>query len=444
MEELGNEITIIGLSSLTLLGLLKTDSYRYFKFLFGSLMFNFVVYSLVFLLICNNDSKFSDIMAAWTHRDCKEFKLSDIVDSFNIFFRDLGSFYASFDNFILKTCFDLDTMLDIRFYDGFSLLIWYQLYKLWPPSPSSKALKSAQRKKLKSSSRNTKRDSEQTNVDPDWIWHSCLYGHKDTLKKIFEKYPNEFKPNFTTVHGNTALHLGVFGDHLPIVQVLISKFGKDINFSIRNNDGLNPLDLALLRKNNAIIKLLLKHTRPEVSSLITAINTFQHEFVQQFCEHLSKTLAKHPDLLIPLQRFVELCKEIEAKMTPKDRKEVCKTNVEVYKNHICTHLKKYFAYAINEEDYSDDVDKVTVDLESYNDKETKDILSEFECPVCFEVMNWPKRIYACSNDHYICSICLTDPKVLACPLCREDFILTKPGLRHTSERFLAKILSQKH
>ena len=35
-------------------------------------------------------------------------------------------------------------------------------------------------------------------------------------------------------------------------------------------------------------------------------------------------------------------------------------------------------------------------------EDLKEVLSEFECPVCFEVMVPPKRIYSCSNDHYIC------------------------------------------
>ena len=72
----------------------------------------------------------------------------------------------------------------------------------------------------------------------------------------------------------------------------------------------------------------------------------------------------------------------------------------------------------------------------------KDVLSEFECPVCFEVMAPPKRIYACTNDHFICSLCLIDTKMSACPMCREDFDVTKPCIRHKSERFLEMLLKK--
>lgn len=75
-------------------------------------------------------------------------------------------------------------------------------------------------------------------------------------------------------------------------------------------------------------------------------------------------------------------------------------------------------------------------------EDLKEVLSEFECPVCFEIMMPPKRIYSCSNDHYICSLCLTDTKMTACPICREDFIGTRPCIRHTSERFLTRFLQK--
>ena len=75
-------------------------------------------------------------------------------------------------------------------------------------------------------------------------------------------------------------------------------------------------------------------------------------------------------------------------------------------------------------------------------EDLKEVLSEFECPVCFEVMIPPKRIYSCSNDHYICSLCLTDTKMKACPICREDFTLNGPCIQHTSERFLTRFLQK--
>jgi transposase-like protein len=76
--------------------------------------------------------------------------------------------------------------------------------------------------------------------------------------------------------------------------------------------------------------------------------------------------------------------------------------------------------------------------------EMTDIVEEFDCPVCFDQMVSPKKIYSCSNDHYICSICLADPKIFQCPQCREDFVINNPTRRISTERIAAKmfIISQ--
>ena len=76
-------------------------------------------------------------------------------------------------------------------------------------------------------------------------------------------------------------------------------------------------------------------------------------------------------------------------------------------------------------------------------EDLKNFLSEYECPICFDVMASPKRIYACSNgNHFICSLCLFDTKMSCCPLCREDFTMSKPLIQHTTERILERLMRQ--
>ena len=235
----------------------------------------------------------------------------------------------------------MEVNYDIRFADLLSFYLWSQLYKLW-----SKSLEMSKNKKVKTSksAKNNKKEVMSDKVEIVWLWHSCLYGHKENLKKILEKFSNLIKINETRVNGNTALHLGIFGNHLPVSQILLGKFGKELNLSIRNNDGLNPLDLAVINKNSAIVKLLCKHTKPEISSLVHAVETDQCELVHFFREKLKKSLEKHSDLTVPLQRFEDLSKEIDLKHTTKERREICKANLEVYKKHICYELRKsYYA-----------------------------------------------------------------------------------------------------
>ena len=231
------------------------------------------------------------------------------------------------------------------------------------------------------------------------------------------------------------------GNHLPVVQILLSKFGKHLNVSIRNDEGFNPLDLAVVHRRKAIVKVLLRNAKPEMSSLVQAVECDQHELVSQFSQALKKPLNRYPELNIYLQRFIDLSKELDLKSTTKERREECKTNLDVYRKNICAQLRKN--YSTHYPKVQDSI-PAEPDLDSNKDELDliKEILSEFDCPVCFELMSLPKRIYSCSNDHFICSLCLTDPRMFQCPQCTEDFKTVKPNIRHTSERCLTKLLEK--
>ena len=66
----------------------------------------------------------------------------------------------------------------------------------------------------------------------------------------------------------------------------------------------------------------------------------------------------------------------------------------------------------------------------------------FDCPVCFEQMKAPLKIFGCSNDHYICSECLKSPRIKCCPICREDYKTMKPQRRYRSEHILAALIKE--
>ena len=43
------------------------------------------------------------------------------------------------------------------------------------------------------------------------------------------------------------------------------------------------------------------------------------------------------------------------------------------------------------------------------------------CPVCFEQMKPPKKIFQCSNGHALCEQCKDNPALTSCPICRIGF-----------------------
>ena len=142
------------------------------------------------------------------------------------------------------------------------------------------------------------------------------------------------------------------------------------------------------------------------------------------------------EVKIYLQRFVDLGKELKMKNLTVERRDQCKANYDAFKSKIMGQLTK----KNRNENVVENVVHVDDHEKEALSEHFKTAMSEFECPVCLDIMSSPIRIYSCSNDHFICSKCLTKPKLTTCPQCREDFKIHKPNIRHTSERFLAMLL----
>ena len=58
--------------------------------------------------------------------------------------------------------------------------------------------------------------------------------------------------------------------------------------------------------------------------------------------------------------------------------------------------------------------------------------SAFDCPVCYEMMAPPRRIFECKNGHLICEFCEKRPEIKTCPTCRGNL-----GRRGQRKRSLA-------
>jgi hypothetical protein len=268
-----------------------------------------------------------------------------------------------------------------------------------------------------------------------WFHHSCLYGHKDNLKKIITKFKDDIDVNSVSIKGNTGLHLAIEGGHFSIVQILLSTFKNDINLTSTNDDGHNAIDLAVVYYRRDILNLLLKNKLPKVSSLIVAIKCNHSDLATIIYDKLQKMFEDDISLKPMFDRYFELNKEVDNKSITEERLEICQRNIEAYVTIICNCLVNKHTLSSHPAELKESTNpgKFTTD---------KKVSDEFECPVCFEQMISPKKIYSCSNDHYICSICLADPKITHCPQCREDFAIITPTRRISSERIARLLLQQ--
>ena len=68
------------------------------------------------------------------------------------------------------------------------------------------------------------------------------------------------------------------------------------------------------------------------------------------------------------------------------------------------------------------------------EKSNSELLAEFECPVCYNLLAPPLQILQCSAGHVVCSAC-KDQGIESCPTCRNKII----GRAHHMEN-IARLL----
>ena len=112
--------------------------------------------------------------------------------------------------------------------------------------------------------------------------------------------------------GSTALHLAIEGNHLQIVQYILQTFAEELDFTVTNEDGLIPLDLAIKKKYFYITNAILSDKRAWIfafrSSLILAVKTGQDKIARTISQirckvHMSLTLSKSEFNALPINNM---------------------------------------------------------------------------------------------------------------------------------------------
>ena len=252
--------------------------------------------------------------------------------------------------------------------------------------------------------------------------HYCAQGDKVKVKEVIRNHQHQIDINATKDGNNTVIHLAVKGEHHEVVQILVSNFEHQLDISLRNEQGYNVLDLAVIKKKTQIFSHLLKHSQPRLSSLILALETFQEQYIKSLKSRLSRDLEV--DIRYELDVLCGQVKESKKKNLRHEGRETIKGNLDVRQKMIIQYL------ASKEHNLPSSIVKKS---------KAERLREEFECPICQEDMRRPLQIFGCTNDHLLCSECLKDPRLKACPICREDFASNRPQRRTTTEKLVENL-----
>jgi ankyrin repeat protein len=161
-------------------------------------------------------------------------------------------------------------------------------------------------------------DVNKTNHNGDTFLHrAARNGHVNIVKVMLEHYKDAIDVKFVNKHnraGYTAIYLATLFDSLPIVQVLLSNFGTNIDVNVRKKSSL--LDIAISNGNRNIVELFFfKTSSPvKVSSFIYAIERKKYDLVKLIHGKIHKLFKDDIEIIDLFSRYFELSKEVLKKI----------------------------------------------------------------------------------------------------------------------------------
>ena len=289
-------------------------------------------------------------------------------------------------------------------------MVWHQMY--WLKTPELVTSQTLPRYLTKKQWRKMKKDT----IDPSKFHQYCLQDSKDKVKDIIRKHQHDIDIN-ALKDGQTALHLAVDRKFIAITRILIRNFDGKIDCTIRNQSGLNVLDLAIIRKSREMFDLILEaNPKTEISSLFWAIKTDQEYFFRV----LKGKVSLAEDVVGEITELCQLQDEVNAIKKTSKTKEITLERIEDLKTSISFRLQNKCPDLIRNRE--------------------REFQKKFQCLSCQTYMQEPLQIFSCSKNHYHCSQC--SPKMTSCLFCGENFKKHKPTRRRAAEQQLADITSQ--
>ena len=268
---------------------------------------------------------------------------------------------------------------------------------------------------------------------------ACKNNNKANMRKLLREHGELIDVNMTREQtGDTALHLAVKGGHIAIVESLLSVKENIVDVNIVNSDSETPLLIASANGHVGIVKRLLRVKGIKLKdgsgerTVMKAIENDNFDVAQLIMEAIENRgittkLLKPKGLLTScLNRYVKLANELASgagrSKSEHDMRRLSK-RLETYKKSILSIVSPKKPEALPDRKKSL--------------RESCDELREcLECTICYENFE-DMKVFACSEDHWICSLCLS--RIDKCPSCRQDFNAHPPTRRVTCEKILSMV-----
>ena len=192
----------------------------------------------------------------------------------------------------------------------------------------------------------------------------------------------------------------------------------DCNLHQHDDQGVTALEMATARGHSEVVAKIVgrksfrwKDVLDFEALLLSAAEGGHFRLAHSLALRRPSYKFRDPNAPIYLARCAKLSDK-----NAKAKKEWAELSMSVYKRSLTASLKPW----------TEDTPK-EARVESSDDNTglfaaQRLLADHFECPVCSEDMAaGGRRIFACSNDHWICEACVADARIERCPSCRERF-----------------------
>ena len=267
----------------------------------------------------------------------------------------------------------------------------------------------------------------------DQLFIHCQSSDLESLRKIFEEHWHDLNCN-TIRNGSSLLHLAIKKNNIKLVELLFNTFDDKIDTSIRDGNGQNGLDLAVKSNKLELFNLVLIHSEADLSSLFLAVEQHQTKMIKSLISNIPReSIGK---IIGTITQFCDLIEKSNKKGLKSDDRESLLSEINSQEKVILSELK---SIKETKEKYVNEEDPEVIE-KNENGLDVKWRRQDFECKVCNILMEKPLQIFGCSNDDFLCSVCVTKEK--CCKVCGEDFAKNVPTRRITHERILCSLLGQ--
>ena len=285
-------------------------------------------------------------------------------------------------------------------------------------------------------------DYHPSRVQPEFL-EACRSGNRARMRRLLSEHGRHIDMvHLRTRRGDTALHLACREGHIAIVESLLDlkeERRRRVDVNAENALHETPLVVAADAGHAAVVRRLLRARGLALGeghgakAVMRAALNGHYEAAQAVLlamqrGNVASTMAKAKQLLSHLTRYVELAGSAKSARAQHEAHKLA-----LLMNNHENIIRSIVCPGGGGGDSAD----ATPALRRKSLRESVDELKEsIECTICCEGYE-DAKVYACSNDHWICILCL--PRNARCPSCREDFNKHPPRRRVTCEKYLSMI-----